>query len=460
MPPKKDVKCYNRTAKSGATYTTCKDKKTGKQLRKGERPSASPPKPKAKPKAKTPLKLQPAKVEQKEKKVKLQTAKIQIAKPPPEKKQPDIQRITGMKKKELENPKKLMEITRKLPMELREKILGKDKQNIALFKQNIQRKYDEVFEGRFILKEYITDSVVNLYASGKLGSGGVYKYKNSGSMKRDVMSYVNIVNDLYGAFIVNMNRLFGKETADELLEGWNNTQGVEYIRTIDEDSSWVGSVYDKELGKSSIIKKVVEIGENRLSDKILNEIEPKEFIYILVIGKMNNALKERMIKKYDELMNELLNQSSKLFFTKGNVSIAEPKAKGELKAQKQAEAKAKADAKAKAKSIVKGSNTSNFDELFKDAKDLDDVSFKKKYGLAKRTMTTAHINKVMKILGMKTKWKRNSLTKKSVDFVRKSYIEKRQKQVGANYKEYNNDAILTKKFNDAYWSIVKKATGK
>jgi len=32
----KDVKCYNRTAKSGRKYTTCKGTKEGFQLRKGQ----------------------------------------------------------------------------------------------------------------------------------------------------------------------------------------------------------------------------------------------------------------------------------------------------------------------------------------------------------------------------------------------------------------------------------------
>jgi len=72
MPPKKDVKCYNRTAKSGATYTTCKDKATGDQLRKGKATKTtkttsakktSPPKAKSPspPKAKSPPKPKPKK---------------------------------------------------------------------------------------------------------------------------------------------------------------------------------------------------------------------------------------------------------------------------------------------------------------------------------------------------------------------------------------------------------------
>ena len=34
MVNKKDVECYDRTTKAGQKYTTCVNKKTGKQLRK------------------------------------------------------------------------------------------------------------------------------------------------------------------------------------------------------------------------------------------------------------------------------------------------------------------------------------------------------------------------------------------------------------------------------------------
>ena len=67
MPPKKDVKCWTKKT-ADKTYTTCVDKKTGKQLRKGATKTTTAKKP-SPPKAKTPPK--PKKVMKKVKKDKV-----------------------------------------------------------------------------------------------------------------------------------------------------------------------------------------------------------------------------------------------------------------------------------------------------------------------------------------------------------------------------------------------------
>ena len=97
---KKDVKCYNRTATTGASYTTCKDKKTGQQLRKNKNMISKPvAKPVAKPKKKKLVLVKPNVTALTERKGAKKAVKTTTLTPKPRPKPPSYDSITKPKAK-------------------------------------------------------------------------------------------------------------------------------------------------------------------------------------------------------------------------------------------------------------------------------------------------------------------------------------------------------------------------
>jgi len=111
MPPKKDVKCFERTNKKGQRYTTCKDKKTGEQLRKKATKTT---------KSTTEKKASPPKAKSPPKSVAKPKAKSKPKSPP----KSEIERITGKTRAEI-NKMKTSDVVKFLPTELRENIASK-----------------------------------------------------------------------------------------------------------------------------------------------------------------------------------------------------------------------------------------------------------------------------------------------------------------------------------------------
>jgi hypothetical protein len=118
MPPKKDVKCFERTNKKGQRYTTCKDKKTGEQLRKTTKTTKSTPAKKpSPPKAKSPPKT-------------------------------GIEKRTGKTRAEI-NRMRASSVVKALPPELREKIAKKMELNVGDLMEKKGAK--EWYEGKHML---------------------------------------------------------------------------------------------------------------------------------------------------------------------------------------------------------------------------------------------------------------------------------------------------------------------
>jgi len=98
--------------------------------------------------------------------------------------------------------------------------------------------------------------------------------------------------------------------------------------------------------------------------------------------------------------------------------------------------------KEKTSSIVKGSNLNSLEELVKDGNDLTDNEFQKKYGFSKKTMGTQNVNKTLKNLGSRTKWKRVGLITRAFNNVLKTANEK--------------NGISEEQFKNAYFDLVRK----
>ncbi len=219
MPPKKDVKCYNRTAKSGATYTTCKDKKTGKQLRKGERPSASPPKPKAKPKAKSPPKPKPK------------------AKSPPKS---ELEQRIGKSRKEI-NKMEPIDVIKGLPLELRQKI-----GNMAI--------KTEIVNGFVVPKRGVKLTMGDFWNNDKVGEdmSKTRSVFNADKLKRFVRSVISGAR--VGSY--TLSRMVDLVKTDRKIKNANITP---FLRNLAENNKKPGPFDKKQMEKARKQKEREEV---------------------------------------------------------------------------------------------------------------------------------------------------------------------------------------------------------
>jgi len=398
----------------------------------------SPP-PSPKPKKKKMLFVRP-KITEGEKKGDFQTAKEMTAvKTTPKKFMSEVEKLSGKTKEEF-NKLDIFTQLQVLPLELREKILGKTKMSYENIYEKMRDSYNTFNADNLLITNQ--DAFENMF--WKTGKNSIMR-KPTASQEKIIEEYQNIYKIYFRAVEENIKKVFGEQQGEEMMDNLLEQEGDEYSSMLDGFIYSSGYKYRPSLysrGVAPLITEVDVLDETDVAGSLKEVAEEYRHLFVYHIGSITPALKELKLN-YEVLMDTLMKISVEQFGAR-DITLENPELTLGVVKEMRAETRAKAKAKAKAETseIKKGSNLSSLEEVEKDGKELTDAEYQKKYGFSKKTMATQNINKTLKNLGSRTKWSRNRLTMSSFN------------KVMASAKEKND--ISEEDFTKAYFDLVRK----
>lgn len=381
-----------------------------------------------------------AKVTEGEKKGDFQTAKEMTAvKPPktttPQKFMSEVERLSGKTKEEF-NKLDIFTQLQVLPLEIREKILGKTKMSYENIYESLRDSYNTFNADSSILTSQ--DVYENMF--WKTGKNSIMR-KPTDAQKKIINEYEKIYGIYFKAFEENMKKVFGKEQGEEMMEKLLEQEMDEFdsmLQGFQYNNGWEYSPSLYSGGTAPLITEVQVLDESDVAGSLKEVAEEYRNIFVYHIGNKTPALKTLKIN-YEVLMDTLMKISVEQFGAR-DITLENPELT--LGVVKKIRAETREKAKAKTSEIKKGSNLSSLEEVEKDGKELTDAEYQKKYGFSKKTMATQNINKTLKNLGSRTKWSRNTLTMNSFN------------KVMASAKKKND--ISEEQFKNAYFDLVRK----